>query len=366
MEPAQRSLGLIAVTIATAFNEQHKLGIDLQGALGDDFFNIGGARVEPADSKVTVKVNPAKLAELTGADYELRRDGDAYTLIDIATGDDFELKGVSDGKVTFAGLDFDGLNDLEPGKPVFVYPTRYAAGTIGMEIDDPRAVAAAAPVLASLSDANKGSLQVQSLVFAAVDEEAAGSSLALPNLTYTFNDLTNQFELDPVATAAGWPALLDYDPATESAGKTFEITHSDGVKFELKISGKPAATDVLTLTDNKDGIADNRNAALLGALQTDKLMFGAGGSADRPTATLNNAYAQMVAKVGSKAREVQAGERTQGSLLAQATAARDSVSGVNLDEEAANLVRFQQTYQAAGRVMSVAQRLFDEMLAIGR
>ena len=104
---------------------------------------------------------------------------------------------------------------------------------------------------------------------------------------------------------------------------------------------------------------------MLGALQTDKLMFGA-GTDNRPTATLNNAYAQLVAKVGSKAREVQAGERTQGSLLAQATAARDSVSGVNLDEEAANLVRFQQTYQAAGRVMSVAQRLFDEMLAIGR
>jgi len=87
---------------------------------------------------------------------------------------------------------------------------------------------------------------------------------------------------------------------------------------------------------------------------------------DRPTATLNNAYAQLVARIGSKTREVQAGERTQSSLLAQATAARDSVSGVNLDEEAANLVRFQQTYQAAGRVMSVAQRLFDEMLAIGR
>lgn len=128
----------------------------------------------------------------------------------------------------------------------------------------------------------------------------------------------------------------------------------------------PDDNDVVTLADNKDGIADNRNAALLGALQTDKLMFGAGGSADRPTATLNNAYAQLVAKVGSKTREVQAGERTQNSLLAQATSARDSVSGVNLDEEAANLVRFQQTYQAAGRVMSVAQRLFDEMLAIGR
>src|SRR5690606_13781035 len=130
---------------------------------------------------------------------------------------------------------------------------------------------------------------------------------------------------------AGWTASLVYNPVTDATGKVFEIAGPDGVKFELKLSGTPAANDVITLADNAEGIADNRNAALLGALQTDKLMFGAGTDI-RPTATLNNAYAQMVAKIGSKAREVQAGERTQGSLLAQATAARDSVSGVNLDE----------------------------------
>ncbi|MDX9884904.1 flagellar hook-associated protein FlgK [Thauera sp.] len=363
LEPAQRSLGLIAATIATAFNEQHKLGVDLEGALGGDFFRVGSARIEPADSGVEVAINPAKLAELTGADYELRKDGGAYTLVDIATGKGSPLA-VAGGDATFAGLDFSGLDGMVDGDKVFVYPTRYAAGTIGMEISDPRDVAAAAPVLANLPSANTGSLKVQSVVFAGVKEDAAGTSLSLPSLSYTFDQATNAFELVPAV--AGWTGTLAYDPATDSTGKTFEVTNADGVKIELKISGVPADNDVVTLDDNKDGIADNRNAALLGALQTDKLMFGAGGSADRPTATLNNAYAQLVAKVGSKAREVQAGERTQSSLLAQATAARDSVSGVNLDEEAANLVRFQQTYQAAGRVMSVAQRLFDEMLAIGR
>ena len=356
MEPAQRSLGLIAVTIATAFNEQHKLGIDLQGALGDDFFSIGGARVEPADAEVTVKVNPAKLAELNGADYELRRDGDAYTLFDIAAGDGFELKGVSDGKVTFAGLDFDGLDKMNDGDKVFVYPTRYAAGTIGMEINDPRRVAAAAPALASVSESANGSLRVESLRLTDPGSKEPGDKLAIPPaLTLKFDALGNKF-------AASDPA---WTVTTVTEGKVFNVGGSDGAVYELKLSGTLADKDVIVFADNSEGIADNRNAALLGALQTDKLMFGA-GTDNRPTATLNNAYAQMVAKVGSKAREVQAGERTQSSLLAQATAARDSVSGVNLDEEAANLVRFQQTYQAAGRVMSVAQRLFDEMLAIGR
>lgn len=362
MEPAQRSLGLIAATIATAFNEQHKLGIDLDGQLGGDFFRLGQPRIEPSTAGVGVQIDPARLAALTGDDYELRNDGGTYSLVDIASGDAVTLT-VAGDSASYAGLTFTNLAALTAGNRVFVYPTRYAASDISLEINDPRDVAAAAPVLASLPSTNTGSLQVQSVVFAAVDEDAAGTQLSLPNLPFTFNQATNEFRLDP--TVAGWTDTLAYDPATDRGGKTFELTGPDGVRIELKISGVPADNDAVTLADNVDGIADNRNAALLGALQTDKLMFGA-GTDSRPTATLNNAYAQLVAKVGSKAREVQAGERTQSSLLAQATAARDSVSGVNLDEEAANLVRFQQTYQAAGRVMSVAQRLFDEMLAIGR
>lgn len=362
MEPAQRSLGLIAATIATAFNEQHKLGVDLGGVLGDEFFSLGSARVEPADSGVTVTINPSALAQLTGADYELRKDGGIYTLFDIATGKGEELSVDAEGNAKFAGLSFGGLNNLAEGEPVFVYPTRYAAGTIGMKISDPRQVAAAAPVLASVAEASKGSLQIQSLLFTDSGSLVAGEKVDLSTATLTFAD-GNVFTL-----AGDWTSAdLTYNPAESAAtGKELLLTGPDGVKVTLKISGTPAVDAVITLADNEGGIADNRNAALLGALQTDKLMFGAGADDATPTATLNNAYAQLVAKVGSKTREVQAGERTQGSLLAQATSARDSVSGVNLDEEAANLVRFQQTYQAAGRVMSVAQRLFDEMLAIGR
>lgn len=368
MEPAQRSLGLIAATVATAFNEQHRLGIDLEGALGEDFFSLGSARVEPAESGVTVKINPASLAELTGADYELRKDGTTYTLIDIATGDDFTLADVDpEGNVTFAGLDFGGLKDLEPGKPVFVYATRYAAGSIGIDISDPRQVAAAAPIVSSIPSTNTGTARVTDIRMTSVEGMPVDGAGALTSFdaSLTFTGADGVFTLKPPDGYSLVDADKTYNPASDGAGKVFVLKSDAGFAFEFKLSGTPAVTDTIAFTSNGRGIADNRNAALLGALQTDKLMFGA-GTDNRPTATLNNAYAQMVAKVGSKAREVQAGERTQSSLLAQATAARDSVSGVNLDEEAANLVRFQQTYQAAGRVMSVAQRLFDEMLAIGR
>ena len=112
------------------------------------------------------------------------------------------------------------------------------------------------------------------------------------------------------------------------------------------------------------GVSDNRNAVALGALQTSKLMFA--GSSGTATATLQSVYAQMVTQVGNKTREVQVNEKAQETLLTQATDARDGLSGVNLDEEAANLMRYQMAYQSAAKVMSVAQTLFDEVLAISR
>jgi len=236
-------------------------------------------------------------------------------------------------------------------------------------IDDPRRVAAAAPVVASMPATNAGTARVTELRMTSVQGMGKpDGSLDMGATSLGFTEAGGVFTLVP-GTGYTLVGGATYAPATDGAGKTFTLQNTAGFTFEFKLSGTPAVnatgSDVIDFKPNSEGVADNRNAALLGALQTDKLMFGA-GSGGSATATLNNAYAQLVAKVGSKTREVQAGERTQGALVAQATAARDSVSGVNLDEEAANLVRFQQSYQAAGRVMAVAQRLFDEMLAIAR
>lgn len=104
---------------------------------------------------------------------------------------------------------------------------------------------------------------------------------------------------------------------------------------------------------------DNRNALALAGLQTSKVMNGG-------TATLQSAYSQVLSFAGNKAREVQIGEKAQEAQLQQATTAQQALSGVNLDEEAANLLRFQQSYQAAARVMALAGTLFQEVLSIAR
>ena len=377
LEPAQRSLGLLAATMATAFNEQHRLGVDLNGRLGQDFFDLDAIRIDPAGT-ISARINPDQLAALTGSDYVLSLEGTRYVMTDIGTGakeeiPPAEIAPADDGTLQYKGLTLTGLDGLSPGDRVFIYPTRFAAGSIGTAIRDPRMVAAAAPVVSEAPAANTGTARITDIRVTSVEGMADTSGVPVFDpATLRFTETAGVFTLQvsPLSPPLpnGYSVVGDdsYTPVSDSGGKVFTLEHSAGFRYEFKLSGVPAVSgDEFTLSANTTGVADNRNATLLGALQTDKLMFGAGAD-NTPTATLNNAYAQLVAKVGSKTREVQAGERTQTSLLEQATSTRDSLSAVNLDEEAANLVRFQQSYQAAGRVMSVAQRLFDEMLAIGR
>lgn len=162
------------------------------------------------------------------------------------------------------------------------------------------------------------------------------------------------YNLDGTATGIAFFKDLGSFAATDlgrrEAAGAFAVAITD--PRQVAASGAPTATVGA-------GGSNNENALTLAALQTGKVMNGG-------TATFQSTYAQLVSFVGNKTREVQIGERSQEAQLQQATDAQQSLSGVNLDEEAANLVRFQQSYQAAARVMSVAKTLFDDILSISR
>jgi flagellar hook-associated protein 1 FlgK len=131
-----------------------------------------------------------------------------------------------------------------------------------------------------------------------------------------------------------------------------------------QIRGVPVSGDVFSVETNTNGVADNRNAALIGALQTRSTMnASSGGSGDRQLPERLRPDRQLV---GSKANEVEAIGAAQQSLADQSPRRRmQSVAGVNLDEEAANLLRYQQAYQAAAKVIEIASKMFDEFLALG-
>ena len=126
--------------------------------------------------------------------------------------------------------------------------------------------------------------------------------------------------------------------------------------WTVQITGAPVASDVFTIESNTGG-TDGRNASLLAGLQTQNLMANG-------TASLQGVYGQLVGEVAVKTSELAVTSLAQNNLVAQTVAAQQAVSGVNLDEEAANLIRYQNAYQAAAKAMQVAQTMFDAILAI--
>ncbi len=371
LDPVQNRLGLIAVGLAETFNAQHRLGQDLDGVLGGDFFRIPGITVRPAGA-VGVTFAPDGLGALSGSDYRLDRLPDGtYDLIRLSDGRRFV--GVSNGD-TVDGLRLDGLA-LGIGESALIQPTRNAARDISVAITDVRKVAAGNPVNIHTPLTNQGSAVIDEIVMLSA-RDALGNPLAGPlpqfGIQVGFDhsgapDLSLQLTASPAGTTVTLSPNDAYSTVTNAAGKVFtatvETAAGERFEYQFRLSGTPVGNDSFAFGKTDKGIADNRNATLLGALQTKRVLFDAAGE---PTASLQSAYAQIVSSVGNKTREVQVGERTQETLLRQARDARDALSGVNLDEEAANLIRYQQAYQAAGRVMSIAQRLFDELLSIAR
>ncbi|MDR3087030.1 MAG: flagellar hook-associated protein FlgK [Azoarcus sp.] len=363
LDSTQNRLGMIAVSVAAVFNNQHKLGVDLEGALGQDFFSLPAPRAIPSNAATVgfdFDTNDAaddigNLGFFTDADYELKFDGTNYILTNLDTRASKTLTVPTD---RFEGLSIDlSASTLTAGQTALIQPTRYMARDIATAINDPRQIAAGSPVIGDVPTTNTGTGKISDVVMndvsGVIPPPAWSASLTFDATTNTLN------------VAGGFtPASIAYDPATMSAGATFTLTGPGGFMFEFTLSGAPQDGDEFKLLPAQAGIADNRNASQLGALQTSKLLFSNGSGT--PTATLGMAYSQLVNKVGNKTHEMQTNVLTQTTLHEQAMESRDALSAVNLDEEAANLIRYQQAYQASGRVMSIAQQLFDEIISIVR
>ena len=353
LDSAQNQLGLIAAGVALTFNAQHRLGQGLDGALGGSFFGELSPSVlgiDGASSNVTVAYGDP--AGLTGDDY----------LLTITGASSFTLTRRSDGSAVNAadvGLDITLGASVTPGERFLIQPTRRAAQDISVAIVDTRQVAVADPVQVAASNSNAGTAKISAV---ATTDVSGMDAVGVPDGKPDFSDIVLTYDASvPGFNISGAATVgpLAFDPATDSAGKDFTITGPGGFSFSFRLAGTPQAGDSFTFSTNDGGVSDNRNGVALGALQLDKTMLDG-------KASYQSVYSQLVTTVGTKAREVQIGEKAQTSLLEQATIARDSVSAVNLDEEAANLVRYQQAYQASAKVMSIANTLFDEILAISR
>jgi len=368
LDMAQNSLGRIALTLAQNFNDQHRLGMDLAGDLGTDFFGVSDPVVKPAATNggsgaPDVSIDAATISSLTASDYRLGFDGVQYTLTRLADNYAFPpfgslpqtVDGITISAGTWAPAAFDS---------VLIQPTRTGARNISLEIADPRLIAAAAPVrtAAALANAGTGSIDAGIVIDTTTPAFAAFNTtgeltppvrivFGSPPTTYSVYDNTNP--LAPILLQSGIP----YTPGADVFPTPLPLNLDYG--YRVKISGAPAAGDSFTINGNENGVSDNRNAQWLGALQTAARMIG-------DTATYQSAYSQIVSAIGSKTREIETIGKAQQSLAEQTENRMQSVSGVNLDEEAANLLRYQQAYQAAAKILATAAKIFDEIIALGR
>ena len=359
LDAAQNQLGLIAVGISTAVNAQNALGQDLNGNLGGDVFtrpSVGVTRYTNASTAFPT-VDYSDVSKLTGDDYKL-------TFTD--TVGSYTLTRVSDGTAVTAanvGLSITPAAASSVGDSFLIQPTRYAAGNFGVTLSDTRMIAAAAPITAAISKGNLGSATITAPVVSSTADLASFGTAAAPlKLTYAAGSLTGFPASLPVTYTPlnGSPIALAAPVASVpyTSGMTISV---GGVSFSM--SGAVQDNDSFTVGPNTGGVSDSRNAVLLGKLQTTKALLSANG---QPSATYQSVYSQLVSTIGNKAREVSVNRDAQQSLVDQATSAQQSVAGVNLDEEAANLIRYQQAYQAAGKVMSIASKLFEQVLSLGQ
>lgn len=381
---AQNSLGRMAIALADTFNAQHRLGVDLNGALGADFFSqaVPGVLANSRNTgSLDLSASFSDVAGLTTSDYRVditNATGPVYTATRLSDNTVFNSSALLPANT------FDGVTLVFAGGPAavgdsfLIQPTRTGARDLSVLVSDPAKVAAASPIITGNTAGNQGSGAISA---GAVDKSYPASPLAA-TVTLTYASATNELSGFPVGSAVtvtlangaaktyglAGDGTTYYDltppapvqPATGSAGVPF--TSGASISFDgitVNISGNPADGDSFTIGNNTGGVSDGSNALLLGALQNKKTIGGG-------SASFNDAYGQLVSTVGNKARQIQIANTAQTSLSTQIRAFQQAVSGVNQDEETANLLMYQQMYQANAKVIQTASTMFDAVLGISR
>jgi len=356
LDDAQNRLGQIAVALASSLNNQNAQGLDANGDQGGNIFNLPTPVSTPnsgnaGNAVINTTITDASAVMASG--YKLQYDGVNYTLTRGSDGQTFTYATLPQ---SVDGLQISlGSGTMATGDSFQIEPTKYASTSISVAITDVKKIAAGAPVIGSAATStNTGSGSIGN---ATVSSAYAASPWG-SGLTLTYNSGTSSLNGFPASEPV--TVTVNGTSTTYPAGSTIPFTSGAtyavaGVSFQ--ISGTPANGDSFTLTPNTSTAAgDNRNALLMAGLQTAGNING--------SISYESAFAQLVSSVGNKTRELQITSKASGELVAQSIEAQQSMSGVNLDEEATNLLRYQQAYQAAGKMMQIASTLFDTILAI--
>ena len=390
LRPADAQLGRIAIALSDSINQQHEIGMDLEGDLGRRFFSdinseaAQRGRVVPnannsAPRNAQLAVEIIDSSALPANSYSLKFGGD---------GRNFELVERASGRVVNQGrlpdpvqseISMPGFNirveggTFNAGDSFLIEPTRQAAASLNLAIEREEDIAFASPVRAEAGTANTGNGVINQGTMLNVRDPFTNSLLPnfsqrgelSPPLDIQFREQGGQLVYDVVDAGsgavlqAGDPAAVPpvnvFQPGISNKLFTEDPRSPDYFGFQFEVSGQPRPGDSFSIGFNTNGISDNRNAEFLAALGTRNTL-------NNGSQSLSEGYAGLVGEIGVKTRQSQLDRDSGQTLLEQSTNQRESVSGVNLDEEAGRLIQFQAAYNASAQVMSVAQDLFNTLL----
>jgi len=337
IQPVQNQLGQIASAFSQAVNSQQNVGLDLSGQFGANLFSVAGPQAVASSKNTdntTVAVGIANVGALTANDYVLSYKAGAYSLTRSSDGSTVALSGAGTAASPLAA---DGLSIVVSATPAsgdqfLIQPTAQAAGSFAVAVTDPSKIAAAGAVQSSAANTNVGTATIGSAMVV-----NAGN----PNL---LNTTTIQF-LTPTTYSVNGAGSFAY-----TAGANISLNG-----WQAAMSGTPAAGDTFTVKSNAGGTGDNRNALASANQQTQGILANG-------TISVNGAVSSLITGIGSEAQQVNTAQAAQTAVNSQAQKNVQSVSGVNLDEEAASLVQWQQAYQAAAQALKIGSSLFQSLL----
>ena len=361
-------LGKIAIGVAESFNDQHALGMDLNNELGGLFFTDFNTGTLPASRVISpvgyagpgnFAVNITGVNQMTASDYRLSLAGGTYTVTRLSDNqviNSFAAPGAVPATVTLGdGLELVISANASNGDSFLIAPTRDMASQFRRVIDDVNKIAAASPVAFESVLANTGSGIIKGVSVTNTSattvppSEILNGSLNPPyriefTSTTTFNVVNANTNVVVAAAVAFTPNQDNNLMALAGLNPGYEVT----------LAGAPRAGDTFNIRYNTGGIGDNRNMQELAGLQTTNIFNGG-------SATISGLYGSFIAEVGTRTNAAEINYNAANALWEQSKARREEISGVNLDEEAANLIKFQQAYEASAQVIAVANELFDTL-----
>jgi flagellar hook-associated protein 1 FlgK len=382
--PAQNQLGLIADGLATAMNQQQSLGLTTAGTSGSAMFSYGQPQVLAsslnsdygASGTTYPSASVVAASGLTGSDYKAQWDGSQWTVTNLNTGS-VVVSGVASGSVSFDGLSVNlPASGVAKSDSFEIMPTRIGALDFKALLSDPSSVAAASPYVSSQGQLSSGALVNtnlgnMTLSAGAYSSGSAGIGLVLSG-SIGSPPATLQVQLTSggaagsvgfVVTSGAGSVIGSGSVSLGGSGSVIGIAYPGtpaGSKgyWTVDLSGSVASSgDAFTLQPG--GAGNGGNAQAMAALQSAKTLSSG-------TASLQDAYAQLASKVATQGGQAQTALSAATALAAQANASQQSYSGVNLDQEATNLIQYQQAYQAAAKAIQIGSSLFSTLLqAIG-